>query len=321
MTLSAEEMRAFKKHYRLTNDQISTGSGVPLGTVQKIFSGETKNSGYKTMALLEQFFLSLEEKGYRYLPTSTSRKGILGNAEVSGKAEILGDAEVPNRAGILNNAGISGSVGILGEGSEDYGSTVARNPHHEQRYTIQDYFIQPNDRRAELIAGRFCDMAAPSIRHQRIVGSIYRQLADYLDKEQCGCEAFIAPCAVQPDPGDESTVLEPDVFAVCDPSKITDTHIVGAPDLVIEVASPGTSGRDAGIKLNIYRNAGVKEYWMIDPQQGYAVIYTLQKDNADDGQTVNEYPFPEIHSLKEPIPVITSERKLMIDLRAEAERE
>ena len=296
MTVSAEEMRAFKRQYRLTNDQISVGSGVPLGTVQKIFSGETKNPGYKTMALLEQYFLSLEKKGYQYLPMSADRAGISGDAR------------------------ISDGVGIVGEGSEDYGGTAARKFNHEQRYTIQDYFIQPNDRRAELIAGKFCDMAAPSIQHQRIVGSIYRQLADYLDKEQCGCEAFISPCAVQPDPRDESTVLEPDVFVVCDSSKITAAYIVGAPDLVIEVASPGTSGRDAGIKLSIYRDAGVREYWMIDPQQGYAVIYTLQKDNAEDGKSVYGYPFPEIHSLKETIPVIISDRKLMIDLRAETER-
>jgi hypothetical protein len=110
------------------------------------------------------------------------------------------------------------------------------------------------------------------------------------------------------------------ILVVCDSSKITAAYIVGAPDLVIEVASPGTSGRDAGIKLSIYRDAGVREYWMIDPQQGYAVIYTLQKDNAEDGKSVYGYPFPEIHSLKETIPVIISDRKLMIDLRAEAER-
>lgn len=278
--MTVEEMRDCKRQYHLTNEIISMKSGVPLGTVQKIFSGETKNPGYQTMNRIEKLFLSLNDG-----------KGSYGQKPC-------------------------GHPNMLKENTVVYGSAAEKGTGKGSAYTVRDFFALPEDRRAELINGKFYDISSPSIRHQRIVGEVYLQLVNYLKKEHCSCEAFISPCAVQPNPDDERTILEPDVFVVCNPSKILEDRIAGAPDLVVEVLSPGTSSRDAGIKLNVYRDAGVREYWMIDPKQNYAAIYTLQEEQTEDGRTKKVYPFPEIHPLQEEIPVIISVRKLKIDLRA-----
>ncbi len=139
--------------------------------------------------------------------------------------------------------------------------------------TITDYYALPEERRVELIDGVFYDMAAPSVHHQRIAGAIFYALLDYVRKNKGDCLPLISPVDVQLDM-DEYTMLQPDVLIVCDRTKDKKRNIYGAPDWVMEVVSPWSKKRDYIIKLGKYQNAGVREYWIIDPEKKQVHVYT-----------------------------------------------
>lgn len=146
-------------------------------------------------------------------------------------------------------------------------------------YTLEDYLALPDDRRVELIDGVFYDMSAPTSIHQLIGGQIYTQLNNYLGQKKRPCLPFIAPVDVQLD-CDEKTIVQPDVMIVCDREKVTKARIFGAPDFVIEVLSNSTKKKDRLIKHQKYKMAGVREYWMIDPDKRNVVVHDFERDKS-----------------------------------------
>ncbi len=160
-----------------------------------------------------------------------------------------------------------------------YGSSVhARPSGQEEMHTVSDYEALPDDRRVELIDGVFYDMAAPTSTHQMVASEIFTQLRDFIRKKKGSCIPFIAPADVQID-CDDRTILEPDVFVVCDRSKITRQRIVGAPDLVIEVVSPASRSHDMRRKQIKYMEAGVREYWVVDIDRSKIIVYDFEADD------------------------------------------
>ena len=152
-------------------------------------------------------------------------------------------------------------------------------PEKEQgEYTLEDYLALPEDRRVELIDGVFYDMASPSGIHQRILGKVYSALEVYVERKKGMCEVFPAPFDVQLDCNDK-TIVQPDILVVCDREKILAPGLYGAPDLVIEILSLSTKKKDMTLKLRKYKNAGVREYWMIDPDKRTVVVYEFGKEN------------------------------------------
>lgn len=143
--------------------------------------------------------------------------------------------------------------------------------------TLNDYYAIPDGHRAELIDGVIYDMAAPNNLHQQISMEIAAQLHTFIRKRNGKCKVAAAPTDVQLD-CDEKTMVQPDLFVVCDRSKILKTHIYGAPDLVIEILSPSTRWRDMNLKLAKYAEAGVREYWLIDPEKKKVVVYDLERE-------------------------------------------
>ena len=143
-------------------------------------------------------------------------------------------------------------------------------------YTLHDYLALPDDIRVELIDGVFYDMSSPINVHQLIAGEIHRVIATYLREKKATCMPFIAPADVQLD-CDDRTIVQPDVFVVCDREKIPRARIFGAPDLVIEVLSPSTRKKDITIKTQKYMNAGVREYWIVDPVRKKVLVYLFEK--------------------------------------------
>jgi len=132
------------------------------------------------------------------------------------------------------------------------------------RWTYATYAALPNDgQRYEVIDGVLYMAPAPMIPHQRIVGRIYRLLATTVENTQIG-EAFVSPIDVELSP---NVVVQPDVLVVLSANVgiITPTRIIGAPDLVVEVSSPGTAGYDRRQKQDAYARGGVAEYWIADP--------------------------------------------------------
>lgn len=144
-------------------------------------------------------------------------------------------------------------------------------------HTLQDYYALPDERRAELIDGVFYDMASLSSVHQIISGQVYRCFSDYIDENQGNCIAMYAPFDVQLD-CDDKTIVQPDIMIICDRSKFRDKVVYGAPDLVVEILSKSTWKKDVYIKLEKYVRAGVREYWIIDPDKKKVVAYELEKE-------------------------------------------
>ncbi len=142
----------------------------------------------------------------------------------------------------------------------------------EELYTIEDIYALPNGERAELIDGKIYYMAPPNTRHNN--GE---------------CSVFPAPFAVFLNENNKNYV-EPDISVICDKNKITDKGCNGAPDWVIEIVSLGSKQMDYYKKLFQYRTAGVREYWVVDPERELVTIYNFEKDSMEEYSFDKEIP-------------------------------
>ena len=269
--MTLEEIRQKKKQYGYTNLQMAEKSGLPLATVQKVLGGTTKAPRYQTIQALASVFP--EETQY-------------GRESVS----------APDR---VREAGVAYAVQTHPQ---------SRYP-RQGSYTIDDYLALPDDQRVELIDGVIYDMSAPTTPHQLIGGEIYALLREFLLRKKGSCIPFIAPVDVRLDK-DNRTMVQPDVCVVCDLSKIDRAGIYGAPDYVVEVLSPSTKMKDILIKMRKYQNAGVREYWMVDPDAETVtrILYKPPTEDYPDGDMKMEiYPFST------PVPVGIFNDECVID--------
>ena len=144
-------------------------------------------------------------------------------------------------------------------------------------YTYEDYlnWNTEEDGRIELIDGKIYFMAAPSEKHQKLLGRLSNRFGNYLHGKSC--DYYFAPFDVRIDLdlGKDSAV-QPDLVVVCDDEKLTEQGLDGSPDLVIEILSKSTARRDRVIKFNKYLDAGVKEYWIVDPNREDVVVNLLK---------------------------------------------
>ena len=149
----------------------------------------------------------------------------------------------------------------------------------EQTYTSEDYWNLPDGQRAELIDGQLYDMVPPSRLHQRLSTKLVSILDRYISENNGACEVYSAPFAVNLN-ADDKTYVEPDISVICDPDKLTDRGCEGAPDMVIEIVSPSSRRMDYSIKNTLYSEAGVREYWIVDPAKERVTIYHYEEDDA-----------------------------------------
>lgn len=143
-------------------------------------------------------------------------------------------------------------------------------------YTEADYYNLPEDVRAELIDGNLIYKAAPSRIHQTILSELHTIINNYIKSKHGSCRVYPAPFAVKLRE-DRKTIVEPDISIICDRNKLTDRGCTGAPDWIIEIVSPGNSSHDYVLKLNLYANAGVREYWIVDPSKERIFVYHLEQ--------------------------------------------
>jgi len=181
-------------------------------------------------------------------------------------------------------------------------------PEKITNYTYEDYLTWSDDERWEIIHGELYSMSpAPTPRHQRILIECGRQIANFLiDKP---CQVYPAPIDVRlpSDSGLNDTVVQPDLSIICDPHKIDAQGCIGAPDVVFEILSPSTAVRDLQIKLSLYESHGVKEYWIIQPNDEIVQLYRLD--------TNGRYAKAQIFIQPQKIPSGVIEG-LIIDLKA-----
>jgi len=153
-------------------------------------------------------------------------------------------------------------------------------PPEKEFYTFADCLEWEENERIEIIHGEAVMMAAPSSRHQEISMEIARQLANFLVGKSC--RVYPAPFAVRlfeqdgERPDDVDTVVEPDISVICDRNKIDQNGCKGAPDLVIEILSPSTRRHDRFVKLGLYQQAGVREYWIVNPEEKVVQVLLLE---------------------------------------------
>lgn len=148
-------------------------------------------------------------------------------------------------------------------------------------YTYADYLKWTIEERLELIKGKIFRMSpAPNRVHQSVSMRIANPIYNLLRGKKC--EVFTAPFDVRfprKSKKDEDiiTVLQPDIVVVCDPSKLDDKGCIGAPDIVVEILSPSNNRKELKNKYEIYEESGVKEYWVVSPQDKTFLAYILNE--------------------------------------------
>ena len=157
----------------------------------------------------------------------------------------------------------------------------------EKRYTADEFYaLEGLPERCELINGVIYDMSpSPSTEHQRLSKKLVIAIDGYIEKNKGNCEVFNAPLDVKLN---DDTIVQPDVFVVCGKDKLTEQGCVGAPDWVIEILSPSNAANDLSAKLSLYRESGVREYWVADPMEKKVFVYIFGDPN-----TVGMYTFDD----------------------------
>jgi Uma2 family endonuclease len=182
-------------------------------------------------------------------------------------------------------------------------------PNQEKKYTYADYLTWPEGERWEIIDGVPYMQAAPTWQHQAISVELTSQFNTYLKGKPC--RVFAAPfdlCIPDYNENDEeisNIISQPDIVVVCDESKLRKTGYFGIPSLVIEISSPSTTRIDKVLKFNKFEKAGVKEYWIVEPEGKFISVFTLQENKR--------YGRPEIYTDENKIQV-SGFPDLVIDL-------
>ena len=286
--MTIEEMLAIKEARGYSFAMLSKYSGVPQGTIQKIFIGATRNPRKATLDALERV-LTGDESVY---------SGKAFSYDAKGNEELL----------LKEAATAYGSAWQPGSTAEKLSEDQPKREKKPGEYTLEDYYALPDERRVELIDGVIYDMNSPKTVHQAIIGNVYVPIAEAIRKKKGPCRVFLSPVDVQLD-CDNRTMVEPDLIIVCDPKKIRGFGIYGAPDFVLEVLSESTRRKDMFLKLAKYESAGVREYWLIDPKKKKLLIYNFMEEES----------FPQTLDLKGEVGLAIYGGEVRIDLDRLAE--
>ncbi len=144
-----------------------------------------------------------------------------------------------------------------------------------KKYTIEEFEALPDDERYELIDGELYAMASSERIHQELVMELSGGIFSHIRSKEGDCRVYPAPFGVRLSE-EEDTVVEPDITVVCDKNKLTKKGCTGAPDWIIEIVSPGNPAHDYIDKLKLYTNAGVREYWIVDPESRSVAVYIIE---------------------------------------------
>jgi len=154
-------------------------------------------------------------------------------------------------------------------------------PKEEQFFTYNDYaeWDLKEGERYEIIYGEAYAMSAPDARHQEILMALANQFYNFLQGKPC--RVYPAPYDVRlfyEEDGNDDTVVQPDISVVCNEKKRGEEGCRGAPDLVVEILSPSNNVFEMERKLRLYRQAGVREYWIVDPKNNGLTVYFFRKN-------------------------------------------
>jgi Uma2 family endonuclease len=190
---------------------------------------------------------------------------------------------------------------VVEEPVELFGGVLSLD--ENEQYTYADYLRWVDDVRRELVNGIIHVMSAPWTKHAKVLRRIGFSIESFIYERQGACDVFYAPYDVRlPVDGKTAdrqitTVVQPDICVVCDPSKIDKKGCIGAPDFIIEITSPSTKKHDWTTKFYRYESAGVKEYWIVDLKTETIHAFVMQ--------ATGRYGVGKQYSGKQKVPVRT----------------
>lgn len=284
--MTVDQMRRLKQEYGLSYETISKETGVPYSTVSKILMGITKSPRQNTIARMSAYFRKLQRFPESETQAGDTDSGDPAAGERLQEKDFLLDPE----------------------------SAVVRIPgaHTDRLVTFSERESLPEQHRTELIDGVLYDMAAPQMQHQDLIRLMSRQIDDCIRRSGDQCRVYFAPSDVVLKETDPATVLQPDLDVICHRDRIRDGRYYGAPKFVIEVLSPSTKRKDLTVKLQKYADAGVSEYWMVDPDGKKVIVCDLEscRDEGNPSDMIYLYGFEHT------VPVLSSGGTCFVDFAA-----
>ena len=263
--MTIEEMIEIKKSGGYSYKLLANMSGLEAAVIQKIFTGKTKSPRHETIIALEKALGTLKE----------SRE--IANMQMN---SFYGE-------------------NVLREPETEYGSKG-----NDKKYNISDYWSLPEGVRKELIDGKFYDMSSPGLDHQIVAREISNTLINSISSRKGNCQVFFSPLGVQLNK-DDKTMVEPDIIIVCDKDKYYGRkNIFGAPDFIIEIISDSTKKKDMTTKLTKYEEAGVREYWIVDPKKRIVIAYVFAEEVT-----------PTIYTFEDEVPLSIYDGKIKVNFK------
>ena len=163
-----------------------------------------------------------------------------------------------------------------------------------QRYSYADYLSWTDDKMWEVIDGIVYAFSAPFRNHAGATATFFGKIWSHINRRKGKCKIYTAPFDVRlPTNGETDdnkiyNVVQPDICVICDPSKLDERGCIGAPDLIVEVISPSTGKKDINLKFHLYEKSGVREYWVVYPNDKAVTVFLLQPDGKYDEGTTYE---------------------------------
>ncbi len=290
------DLKERKKALRLTTKDIAYRAALPFGTVSKVFTGETRNPTYVTIEKIEQV-IEQEEMKVRLEAYAKAFNEYLNEHP----DEDVDRSEFEKRYRKMH--GLS-DVPIAFAKEDDanilHGNLAMRT---RNLATINDLHLLGENRCYELLNGHIIYNETPSLAHQRIVRELGKVIDRYIEIKGGECEVFDMGFNVMLSE-DDYTLVIPDVFVLCDKSKLRENGVWGAPDWVIEVVSRSTRSYDYKEKMHKYMSSGVREYWVVDLEKNRVVTFI-------EGEPMRI----SIYGSDEKVPVYIYDMKLEIDFK------
>ena len=252
--MNIEEMKKVKEERGYSFDVLSAYSGVPKVTLVRIFDGTTKKPRTATLQAIERV---LDGDEYQF----------------PGKRLHFGLSKYTPEYNVLLRPELSRIFWMAERAADPYGF---------KGVTADEFLNTHTEERTELIDGRVVVMEDPLFIHSEIAQYVFLEFHEYIRKKHKKCRPVISGTnVILRREFEEDSVVCPDFFVVCDRKKIVKKGVAGAPDFVLEVTSPSNMKRDYYDKPKIYMNAGVREYWVINPQKRNVRCYLQDEEGMD----------------------------------------
>jgi Uma2 family endonuclease len=296
--VNIKDIRRRKKELNLTTAEIAYRAKLPVSTVSKVMTGETTRPRYITVEKINEV-LAREEMLIRVRAYIDELLAYIKEHPDEDVDQIKFEKEYRRRNN-LDKSSLPYSKPIDTAVVQPSGNLAILRT---ERVNIEQLLDLEQDRRLELIDGHLIVNEFPGMRHQLLVKNLGKVIDRYIDETGGECLMLNVGANVRLDE-DDYNLVGPDIVVLCDSNKVEELGIIGAPDWIIEVVSPSSRGRDYKLKMCKYINAGVREYWIIDPEKEKVTTYI-------EGEPTMAY----VYGFDDDIPVYIYEGKLKICIR------